>query len=228
MVWRAELTRRDRVRQVLAAVVATGVLIAPWCVYNLSRFDEPTLLSSGLGFTLDSSACDQAYYGPFVGYWSRDCVLETERVSGLPADADRSRIDLAHRDHAVDYIDAHLSRLPVVVAARLGRITGLFRVRQQVQLDNFAGGREVWVAWSSWGWFWALGVLSIPGAILLRRRRIPLFPLVALPVLAVLTTAVFFALFRYRAGAEVALVLLGAVALDAAIGLRFRGSMARA
>jgi hypothetical protein len=51
------------------------------------------------------------------------------------------------------------------------------------------------------------------------------FPLLALPVLAVITTAMFFALFRYRAAAEIALVVLGATALDAAIGRWFRGSM---
>jgi hypothetical protein len=51
------------------------------------------------------------------------------------------------------------------------------------------------------------------------------FPLASLPVLVVITTAVFFGLVRYRAIAEVSLVVLAAVAVDAAVQ-RVSASMA--
>jgi 4-amino-4-deoxy-L-arabinose transferase-like glycosyltransferase len=217
VIMRDGLERPQRWRQLAVGCIATALVVAPWCAYNLARFDRPELLSNGFGFALDSGTCDDVFYGDLLGYWSRACILEVDAQSGLPADADRSVIDSVHRDHAFEYLRGHLSRVPVVVAARLGRITGLFRLQQQVQLDNFVGGREVSVVWASWYWFWALALLSIPGGIILRRRQILVYPLVAVLVLGVVTTAAFFALFRYRAAADVTLVLLAAVALDAAV-----------
>jgi ATP/ADP translocase len=93
----------------------------------------------------------------------------------------------------------------------------VWQLRQQAALDNFVGGRERWVAWSAWWSYFALAILSAAGGVILRRRRIPVFPLLSLPVIALITTAVFFGLVRYRAIAEVSLVLLAAVAIDTAI-----------
>lgn len=213
-LFKYELARGERLRQLGVSVLATLIVIAPWCAYNLSRFERPTLLSTGFGLALDSSACDAAFYGPFTGYWSRDCVLAAAARSGLPDDADRSVLEAAHRKNATDYISGHLSRLPVVMLARVGRTTGLFQLRQQAALDSFVGGRERWFAWTAWWTYFAAAILAIAGGVILRRRRIPVFPLASLPVLVVITAAVFFGLVRYRAIAEVSLVVLAAVAVD--------------
>jgi 4-amino-4-deoxy-L-arabinose transferase-like glycosyltransferase len=215
--FRSGMPRRDRFRHLMAAWIAVALLIAPWCIYNLTRFERPTLLSTGFGVALDSSSCDDAYYGPFTGYWSRSCVLAVVDRSGLADTADRSVLEAVHRDNATEYIRGHMSRLPIVTLARVGRVTGLWQLRQQAALDNFVGGRERWVAWSAWWTFFAVAILSIAGAVVLRQRGIPVFPLLSLPVLALITTVVFFGLVRYRAIAEVSLVLLAAVAMDAAI-----------
>src|SRR4051812_34378262 len=176
---RDELTRKQRARQLAVGWLATAVVIAPWCAYNISRFERPELISNGFGFAFDSGTCDDAFYGEQVGYWSLACVKQVEAASGLPSDTDRSVIDELHRHHAFAYLRDHLSRVPIVVAARLGRITGLFRVRQQVQLDSFVGGREVWVVWASWYWFWATALLAIAGGVILRRRGRLVYPAVA-------------------------------------------------
>ena len=217
VAFHAEMLRADRLRQLAVVLAATTLVIGPWCVYNLTRFERPTLLSTGFGLALDSSACDAAFYGPFTGYWSRDCVLAAAARSGLPEDADRSVLEAAHRKDATEYLRAHLSRLPVVMLARVGRTTGLFQLRQQAALDSFVGGRERWFAWTAWWSFFAAALLAIAGGVVLRRRRVPVFPLASLPVLVVITTAVFFGLVRYRAIAEVSLVVLAAVAVDAAV-----------
>lgn len=224
-LFKYELARGERLRQLGVSVLATVVVIAPWCAYNLSRFDRPTFLSTGFGLALDSSACDAAFYGPFTGYWSRDCVLAAAARSGLPENADRSVLEVAHRKDATDYLSAHLSRLPVVMLARVGRTTGLFQLRQQAALDSFVGGRERWFAWTAWWTYFAAAILAIAGGVILRRRRVPVFPLASLPVLVVITTAVFFGLVRYRAIAEVSLVVLAAVTVDAVIA-RVSASMA--
>lgn len=224
---RSGLHRRERMRLLLVAWAATGLVIAPWCIYNITRFERPVLLSTGLEVTLDSATCDQTYYGTFTGYWSRECVLQALARSGLPEDTDRSVLAAMYRDDAVDYIRAHLSRVPVVMAARVGRITGVWNLKQQADLDFFPGGREKELAWAAWGWYFALALASIPGAMILRRRHVPVFPLLVFPALVVLvTTTIAFGLVRYRATAEATLVLLAAVAIDA--GFRaYRGRATR-
>ncbi|MEY2447004.1 MAG: hypothetical protein QOH79_480 [Acidimicrobiaceae bacterium] len=217
---RVDLERRERLRQLGAAWLATGLLIAPWCIYNFTRFERPVLLSYGLEVTVDSASCHDTYYGPMTGYWSRGCVVDALARSGLPEDTDRSVLAAMYRDDAVDFIRANSSRLPVVLAARVGRITGLWNLRQQAALDHFPGGREQELAWAAWWSFFALAALSVAGGIVLRRRRRPLLPLVSIPVLVVVTTMITFGLVRYRATAEVCLVVLAAVAIDAAIDAR--------
>jgi hypothetical protein len=125
-----------------------------------------------------------------------------------------------YRDDAFHYIRTHLSRLPIVVVARVGRVTGLWRLQQQATLDHVPAGREQELAWAAWYSYFALVVLSIAGGVVLRRRRIPVFPLLVFPALVLLTTMITFGQVRYRATAEVSLVVLAAVAIDAAIGTR--------
>lgn len=218
VVFRRELVRGERIRQLLAAWVTTGLLIAPWCLYNLTRFERPVLLSGGFEITLDSASCDDTYYGPFTGYWSRNCVVDALEKSGLPADTDRSVLAAMYREDAVHYIRTHLSRVPVVVAARVGRVTGLWNLRQQAALDHFPAGRERELAWAAWYSYFTLAALSVAGGVMLRRRRIPVFPLLVFPALVLVTTVITFGQVRYRATAEVTLVVLAAVAIDIGVG----------
>jgi hypothetical protein len=63
--------------------------------------------------------------------------------------------------------------------------------------------------------FYPIAALAIAGAVVLRRRRVLVFPLAALPAIVLLSVTLTFATNRYRAIAEGALVVLAAVALDA-------------
>ena len=216
------LGRRERLRQLGISLLVLAVLVTPWSLYNLSRFKEPVLLSGGFEITLDSASCDLTYYGKFTGYWSRECVTNALEKSGLPPDADRSVLGVMYRKDATNYIGDHLSRVPVVIAARLGRVTGLWNVRQQIQLDTFPEGREKWVAHWAWYSYYALALLSIVGAFALRRRKVPVFPLLVFPVIVLISVTITFATTRYRAIAEGVLVVLAAVAIDVIID-RIRG-----
>jgi hypothetical protein len=77
------------------------------------------------------------------------------------------------------------------------------------------------VRWLSLIAFFALA-LRLAGAVILRRRRVILLPLTALAVSVTVGVAVTYGFTRFRAAAEVAIVLLAAVAVDA--GLRTGGS----
>jgi hypothetical protein len=66
--------------------------------------------------------------------------------------------------------------------------------------------------------FQAVAVLAIVGTVLLRRRRtVPLFPLVATPAVVLVTVLVTYGLTRFRFAAETSLIVLAAVAIDAAV-----------
>jgi hypothetical protein len=60
----------------------------------------------------------------------------------------------------------------------------------------------------------------VVGAVMLRRRRVPITPLVSQFVIVVVTAAAIYGLVRFRIPAEVSLVVLAAVAIDGWLGGR--------
>ena len=66
--------------------------------------------------------------------------------------------------------------------------------------------------------FWILAPVGIMGMFVLRRRRRPVWPLVSQIVAATVVSALFYGLWRFRIGAEVALVIGVGVAIESAMG----------
>lgn len=209
-------TRRTRLRWLAAAGAPAVVLVGAWVVFNLSRFEEPVYLTHGYGFQLIAANCDDTYYGDRIGFWDAECAEEVANAALRPG-MDASERELAVREEALEYMSANRERLPVVVAARWGRITGLYRPRQQVAFDRFFYGRERWVAEAGFVSYYLLAALAVAGAVALRRRRVPVFPLAAFPVIALVAVALVYAETRYRSSAEAALVVLAAAAVDAGL-----------
>jgi 4-amino-4-deoxy-L-arabinose transferase-like glycosyltransferase len=179
-------------------------LMAPWMIFNVLRFDEPAppYLATGSGRVLAYGNCDLTYSGRFLGYWNTACA-PTEFAAG-----DESVIDRAHREQATDYMQDHLGRLPVVVAARVGRIWQVYRTDQGVEFDRFFERRGELPSRVGLGLYYAMIPVGIAGVILLRRARVTLVPLVAPFLLVTFTAATTFGVTRYRVPAEVALVIL--------------------
>jgi hypothetical protein len=174
----ASLRRRAALVVVLCG--ATLLTITPWVAFNLSRFERPEFLSSGAGLALSWSNCDTTYSGDRLGYLA---------VCGFARRSDESVMDYDLRRRALDYVWAHRSRVPLVVLAREGRTWGLFRPAQQVRFNQTERDllRDAWASWAALVSYYVLAVASIFGWILLRRRRIPRFPLLA-PVCSVIVT----------------------------------------
>jgi 4-amino-4-deoxy-L-arabinose transferase-like glycosyltransferase len=193
-----------------AAGVAALAAVGPWVAYNLSRFEEPVLLSAGLGITLRVANCESTYRGELLGFWDFSCALR-EDLTGV---GDQSRQDAELRRRALAFVADHRDRLPVVVAARVGRLWGMYRPLQGARFDT-GEARELAVSWAGLAFLYPLTALSVAGAVLLRRRSVPVYPLVSLAVVATVAAALTFGNTRYRAPAEIALVVLAAVALDA-------------
>ena len=67
---------------------------------------------------------------------------------------------------------------------------------------------------------------AVGGAVVLRRRRVPITPLVAQFVMVTVTAVAIYGLVRFRVPAEVALVVLTAVGVDAVVRRRAPASVA--
>ena len=64
-------------------------------------------------------------------------------------------------------------------------------------------------------WYYPLLALSVVGAVILRRRRQPIYPLIAMFVTTTITAFFIYGNYRFRCESEVAIVLLASVSLDA-------------
>lgn len=209
-------TRRRRLQWLGASLLASMVVIAPWVGYNLTRFHRPVYLSSQFEVLLASANCDTTYHGNLIGYFSIRCASVIAKRHHLRGD--QSDEAVVYRRAAIDYVLDHKERVPAVVAARVGRILGVYRPHQLLRFDEYFDLREKWIARTALFSFYALAVLSVVGAVVLRRRRVVLFPLLAAPAVVLITVVFTYANTRFRAPAEVALAVLAAVSIDAAIG----------
>jgi 4-amino-4-deoxy-L-arabinose transferase-like glycosyltransferase len=215
VVLAARAPLRQRIGWLALAAVATTVVIMPWTAYNRSRFEEPVFLSTGLGNTLIAGNCDAAYYGELVGLYGPACSMAMGPTLGPEESKDQSTVDLALRRNALDYMSDHLDRLPVVMLAREGRIMGFFRPGQVARRWAAWSGSPVWAVWGLLAVSWLHIPAAVYGAVILRRRRVPVYPLLTYMGIVVLSSMLTIGDLRYRAAAEVPLVLLAAVGLVA-------------
>ena len=200
-----------RIRLAVAACLAGVVVVGPWVVFNLTRFEDTTTMTTGNGSALSAAACDEVWYGPMIGYYA-NCFQGPWPAPGL----DESQRDVEPRKQAIQYTEDHLRRLPIVVAARVGRLWGVFKPGQTTMLDWSVEGRGRVPSWIGLFAYYALWPFAIGGLVLMRRRKIPIFPLITIAVVSTFAAAITFGVTRYRAPAEVALVLaasIGAAAL---------------
>src|SRR6185436_20114917 len=108
----------------------------------------------------------------------------------------------------------HRDLIPGAVAARWGRLLGVYRADQQVEIIDtyFEGGTESVARAGIWT-LWIIGAVSILGAIALRVRHIPLTPLIGTVVTVFVTVTVLYTATRFRAPADAALCFLAAAGL---------------
>lgn len=202
----------------VAVVAAVGVaVVAPWTAWNLTRFERPVLLSTNDGLTLVGANCDAVYAGGGMGFWNLGCARDLEPT--MPAGADQSVRSDVYRDEGLRYLREHADRLPAVVAVRVGRLWGVYHPDQMVWL-NQGEGRERWVSWGAHWTMWLLLPLAVSGGVVLRRRRVPVWPLASTAVIATVTGAAFYGIVRFRLPwdvAETALAGIGVAALVRAV-----------
>lgn len=209
LVMREQPPLRRLVPAGIAAIVAV-VTIAPWSIYNQTRFEHPVPISTNGDLTLVGVSCDDSYSGKGIGLWSVLCTYDR------PSSTDGSVIAQYFRDKALRYMRGHLGELPKVVAAREGRVWALYRPLAMADYMK-AEGRPRWGSQLALAEYYALAALAIAGLVALRRRRVLTVPLVGQVVIVAIAAAGFGGAARVRVPADVAIVVLAAVTIDALV-----------
>jgi 4-amino-4-deoxy-L-arabinose transferase-like glycosyltransferase len=205
------LITRERVKLAVVAVVVAAIPVLPWVGYNLSRFNEPVTLSTGGDFTLANTYCDSTFYGERVGWWDLRCMGDRWSVPG-----DESEVSQHFRRQGLDYLSAHLDRFPVVVAARVARMWDIYAPIQKLNWDTVEQGRSpIAVAGLALAQFYVLVIVAIIGLVMLRRRKIIIYPLIGLAVTCTAAAMIAFGSTRYRVPAEIAIIIAASVAVAA-------------
>ncbi|MEY4175744.1 MAG: hypothetical protein RI900_2909 [Actinomycetota bacterium] len=204
-IWMLFADRRPRMhwRGVLVSLgVAVGV-VAPWVAFNLSRFENPVLLTTNDGTTWLGANCPQTYSGAAIGGWTIECVASDPDYR---PDEEPSVRSVRQRGMARQFVaEASIGTLGKVALARVARTLDLHGLDDLVTQD-VGEERPRWAVWAGIAMFWMMAPLAVVGAMGLRRRTRAL--LLAPVAVALVTTVLFYGAHRIRSSAEPALVVL--------------------
>ncbi|HEY2635807.1 MAG TPA: hypothetical protein VGI54_00345, partial [Solirubrobacteraceae bacterium] len=195
------LRRPPGLRIAVVALAAMAVVLAPWTIRNAVTFHRLVPVSTDAGAAIGGANCQPTYYGDNIGGWNILCD---------PDYPGNEAVQTAHQQsRAVGYARAHVGRLPVVAAARL--------LRQWSFLHPFQAnpGRSAIVQKIGVIVYWALLPLAAYGLLVLRRRRAPTWIIVTPLLLACVQAVIVYGFLRFRHPAEISLVVLAGVGLEA-------------
>jgi 4-amino-4-deoxy-L-arabinose transferase-like glycosyltransferase len=202
-----QVPRGRRLVYAAAIVGMAAVVIAPWAIRNSLTMNRAVLVSTEDGPVIAGANCSFTYRGRDIGYWRSDC---------LPPGRDRNAAyrSARLRKAGLTYAQDHAGRLPAVLGVRLLRTFGIWQPRRHV---FFAEGRVLPGRTLAVVSVWLVLVLGVAGAWSMRRWAGPLAVLLAPVVLAVVTSLVAFGYPRFRYAADVSLIVMAAVWLNAAV-----------
>jgi predicted benzoate:H+ symporter BenE len=146
------------------------------------------------------------YHGDLLGLWRFQCLK--------PVQGSEVHKAAVWRKQGIDYARDHAGRVPIVVAARVGRIWDLYRPNQGAAYESFEG-RDVRTSQIGTAVYYVLLAFAIAGAVLLRRRRMPLWILLSMPILVTISGALGYGITRLRMAAEISILVLAAVGIVA-------------
>ena len=212
--WQRSLAWRRRMALCGLAVVVAVAPMVPWFARNFIVFHQPVFLSDQLPITLASANNQEAYYGPLTASWCYTCLLKappsrTLSEAGAGPYWDGARPSTTSRPMRLGrrwwpsngWGSSGTSTLP---CARPNRISSKDGPRR-CPMPGWSGSIR-WPPWRSAGLSSSAGVAS------------PSIPLVAMFIVPTVAAVVTYGNYRFRSEAEVALVVLASVALDAVWG----------
>ena len=193
--------------------------LAPWTAYNLSRFEQPVPLGTGLWRALAAGLVPRDDHGAATGLAIDLCLDELGVDEAAAEPLDESELDELYRRRALEPLSANAGRLPVR-AGRPGRshVPGSGRRPSRCATTRPAsresvGGRRVVRHLLP-----ARRRSRCPAAVVLGRRRVRALPVDRLPVVIAVVSALRLRRRpRCPAPGRALLVVLAAVGVDAAV-----------
>lgn len=213
-------TWKERIVAIAVAALAMLAVLTPWLVRNYDEFGGLTM-TTNQGVTLAGGWCDSATT-TFLGGWDLYCVIparDAVRASPPPAGKttwDELSVDRKLTRSSLAYAREHLSEVPKIVAARLGRTFGVYRLDQELEFD-YHEGRDKGTQRAGQILYLILLPFAVYGAFRVGRRYLPV--LLAGPIVAAISAAIFYGSTRMRVSAEPAIVVLAAVGIVAFVQL---------
>jgi hypothetical protein len=206
--------------------VAIG-LVAPWMVRNLIQFEETVTVSTNSEEVLFYANCEDTYDGPLIGYWSFNCQerVRQERIArGLPPDppGDESERAAGWGELGREYASEHRDRWPAVALARFTRAWDLQHSDTTARALQLEGRPYDWSIRGLWAYRLAL-VPAVAGLVLLRRRRVPIWPLLSMLAMVSVTAVAVYGHVRFRTVGDLVVLVAAAVAIDALLPGRTPG-----
>jgi 4-amino-4-deoxy-L-arabinose transferase-like glycosyltransferase len=197
--------------RVLAAMLASLAVIAPWVVRNAIVFHR-LILATDSNTLIAGANCHDTYYGHDIGWWSMRC-LKRARTRRQLSTGD------AHTSTALRYAGRHLGRLPLVAAVRVLRTFNLFQPLRQGNQEP----RRKWVDVIGLVFYFPLLLLAGFG---LRRLRAAdrggtLVLLLAPVWMVIASSALGWGIGRFRIAADITIVVLATLAVT---GVRSRST----
>ena len=137
---------RRRLVWLVLAGIACVVVIAPWAVYNSTRFEKQVPFSTGLGVAMLTGNCAPVYHGSMIGYANLGCVAFVPHVS-----SDYSVADGQYRHQALKFIGKHKSQAAIVAfgaawAGHLGSSGPFSRCTSRRRIATARSGCSAWAS----------------------------------------------------------------------------------
>lgn len=203
LAWFATRTTRDRLRLGAVVVAAAALTISPWTIRNWTTFDRPVLISTNDSTVLTGANCDATYRGRDLGWWRVDCRTPIRERN----EAEQAAV---WREEGLEYAREHAGRLPVVIPVRILRTWGVYQPRRMIEE---AEGRDRTMETLGTIVYFLLLAPAVYGAVLLRRRRGPLWLFLVPPAVVTIVTVLGYGYPRFRHSADLVIVVLAGLAL---------------
>ncbi len=207
------LRGEHRLRSAALVCAATAAICLPWVVRNTLEFDQLTPITTGDGSVIAGANLPATYYGDLLGDWDFQGLYRTP--AGRDVDPNEAVQSDRWRKEGIDYARDHASRLPVVVAARIGRTWDLYPLspvaRAEYGSDYYKHIRAL--EYPAQLMLWLVVALAVYGVVLLRRAGRPAWPFLVPVGVVTFVSVIGHGDPRYRHAADVALVILAGAGL---------------
>ena len=197
-----------RLRALAVMGVIALLVVGPWVGRNLSLFGHTVVISEDYGPAVAGANCTTTASGDLEGWWSPTCLARVPDTGQAPSVITADQVHVGRV-----YVADHLGSSVGVAAVRLGRLWNVYRPLQGVNFEVVTG-RPAWVSRLGLWYFYLLVPAAVVGALVLRRRRLLLFPFLAMILLSSVTAVLAFGDARFAVESEVAMAMLAGVALD--------------